>query len=444
MERTLTRRGLLAAGAAVSGAGLLGACNSGGSSSQTSGGKLQVTVWLGAEELTAMQQLVKKFEGANPSIKVELVNIVNGGPYGSTKLQQMIAGGAAPDVMMLNSGQFESFAARKALLPLDDLVSQDKVDLSAYWPQAVTGCKLDDKLYGMPKDLSNVIVFLNKTLFTKANVPLPAADWGWDEYRATAKELTAKLNTGSKVTKWGTILVNADWNWSPFVWTNGGEVYEGKDCKLGDPKAVEALDYYFGLRVKDNAAPTPGALASFGTQNAENAAFLGGAIGFGIFGPWLRPGLIATKGMDWTVRPVPRGPQGQAPIIPVFTDMWGISATTKHRDDAWTLVKWMSGKEGLQSWLDIYGGRSITPMKNLALSEQWLGYGGAAHRADNQLILDQLTETNRKPAVGFANGAEAQTLWNNEFKVAIVGQETTQQAVDKVCSGLTTILGRQR
>lgn len=444
METTLTRRGLLAAGAAVSGTALLAACSNGGSSGQTTGGKLQVTVWLGAEELTAMQQFVKKFEAAHPSTKVELINIVNGGPYGSTKLQQMIAGGAAPDVMMLNSGQFESFAARKALLPLDDLVAKDKVDLAAYWPQAVAGSKLDDKLYGMPKDISNVIVYLNKTLFTKANVALPAADWGWEEYRATAKELTAKLNTGSKVTKWGTILVNADWNWSPFVWTNGGEVYEGKDCKLTDPKAEEALDYYFGLRVKDNAAPTPGALASFGTQNAENAAFLGGAIGFGIFGPWLRPGLIATKGMDWTVRPVPRGPQGQAPVIPVFTDMWGISATTKHRDDAWSLVKWMSSKEGLQAWLDIYGGRSITPMKSLALSEQWLGYGGAPHRADNQLILDQLTSTNRKPAVGFANGAEAQTLWNNEFKVAIVGQETTQQATQKVCSGLTTILGRER
>lgn len=444
MERTLTRRGLLAAGAAVSGAALLAACSSDGASGQTSGGKLQVTVWLGAEELKAMQQFLKKFEAANPSIQVELVNIVNGGPYGSTKLQQMIAGGAPPDVMMLNSGQFESFASRKALLQLDDLVAKDKVDMAAYWPQAVAGSKYEDKLYGMPKDMSNVIVFLNTTLFKKAGVPLPPADWDWEQYRATAKELTTKLNTGTKVTKWGTILVNADWNWSPFVWTNGGEVYEGKDCKLTDPKAAEALDYYFGLRVKDNAAPTPGALASFGTQNAENAAFLGGAIGFGIFGPWLRPGLIAQKGLDWAVRPVPRGPEGQQPVIPVFTDMWGISASTKRRDDAWTLVKWLSSKEGLQSWLDIYGGRSITPMKSLTLSNQWLNYGGAQHRADNQLILDQLTESNRKPAVAFANGAEAQTLWNNEFKVAIVGQESTQQAVDKVCTGLTTILGRER
>ncbi|MEV5967398.1 sugar ABC transporter substrate-binding protein [Kribbella sp. NPDC051952] len=444
MERTLTRRGLLAGGVALSGAALLSACSSGGSAAQGGGGKLQVTVWLGAEELKATQKFFKQFETAHPNISVELINIVNGGPYGSTKLQQMIAGGAAPDVMMLNSGQFESFASRKALLPLDDLVAKDKVDLSAYWPQAITGSKFDDKLYGMPKDLSNVIVYLNTTLFAKAGVPLPPADWNWEQYRATAKELTAKLNTGSKVTKWGTILVNADWNWSPFVWTNGGEVYEGKDCKLADPKSVEALDYYFGLRTKDNAAPTPGALASFGTQNAEQAAFLGGAIGFGIFGPWLRPGLIATKGMEWAVRPVPRGPEGQEPVIPVFTDMWGISATTKRKDDAWTLVKWLSSKEGLQSWLDIYGGRSITPMKNLALGEQWLSYGGAKHRADNQAILNQMTDSNRKPAVAFANGAEAQTLWNNEFKVAVVGQETAQQAVDKVCPRLTTILGRQR
>ena len=444
LANSVSRRRFLLGTTAVAGAAAMAACGGQGSTSDSSGTvRLQVTVWLGADEVTAMKKLLTRFNKAHPGIDVQMINIVNGGPYGSTKLQQMIAGGTPPDLMMLNSGQFESLAARKALAPLDDLVAKHKVDLGVYWPQSVTGCRFDGKLYGLPKDISNVIVYLNTSLFDKAKVAVPSADWSWEEYRSAAKELTAKLNTGTKVTKWGTVLVNADWSWSPFVWTNGGEVYQGKQCLVADPKAQQGLDFYFGLRVKDKAAPSSGALASFGTQSAELNAFLGGAIGFGIFGPWLRPGLIDTAKFDWTIRPVPKGPQGQPAVIPVFTDMWGMSASTKHKEEASTLLTWLTGEAGQQAWLDIYGGRSITPIKKLTLSNQWLDYGGKAHRVDNQAILDQLVpDRNRRPAVAFGGGAEAETLWDNEFKVVLAGQESVAQATQKVCSRLTTILER--
>ena len=438
----LTRRQALLGSAAVAGSAMATSCSGGGGNSN---GKvtLQATVWLGADELKAMQTLVKQFTRANPKIDVQFINIVNGGPYGSTKLQQMIAGGTPPDLMMLNSGQFESLAARKALAPVDDLVSRDKVPVHDYWPQAVTGCTYQGHMYALPKDMSNVLIYLNKELFANAKVALPKADWSWSDYESAAKELTAKLNAGGKVTKWGTVLNNTSWNWSPFVWTNGGEVYTGKKCMMTSPKTVEGLDFFFGLRTKDKAAPGPGALASFGSQAAENDAFIGGVIGFGLYGPWLRPGLVTTKKVDWTIRPVPHGPQGQAPVVPIYTDMWAMSASSSHQDEAWTLLKWLAGEAGQKAWLDIYGGRSISPVKKLALSDEWLNYGGAEHRADNQTIISQLNPSlNRRPPEAFANGTQASTLWDNEFKVVLAGTESVTQATAKICPQLSTILQR--
>ena len=446
-SRPVRRRDLLIGSAALAGASLTGGCQDaeGGAGGGSGEVRLQVSVWLGAEELKGMKEVAARFTREHPKIRVQYVNIVNGGPYGMTKLQQMIAGGTPPDLMMLNSGQFESLAARKALASLDERATQDKVDVDAYWPQAVEGCKLGGELFGLPKDMSNVMAYLNKDIFDKAGVALPGEDWDWDEYRAAAMEITGKLATGSKkTTRWGTIIVNSDWNWTPFVWTNGGEVYSDKQCRLTDPKAIEALEYYFGLRVKDKAAPSGADLASFGGEGSEFAAFIGGSIGFGIAGPWLRPGLIAAaKKVDWTIRPVPRGPQGQEPVIPVFTDMWGMSARTEHPDEAWTLMKWLSGPKGQQAWLEIYGGRSISPIQKLATSDQWLEYGGPEHRQDNEAILAMLDpEHNRRPAVAFENGAEAQTLWDNQFKVVAAGRSTVARAADNICGRLTTILER--
>ena len=454
ISRPVTRRGLLRGTAAIAGTALAGTTLTAGCQNARGGaGKggsgsdvtLQVSVWLGAEELKGMKKVAALFTKEHPTIKVQYINIVNGGPYGMTKLQQMIAGGTPPDLMMLNSGQFESFAARRALASLTDRASKDKVDLAAYWPQSVEGCKLGGDLFGLPKDMSNVVVYLNQEIFDKAGVPVPDDDWDWAAYRDSAREITAKLATGSKrTTRWGTIVVNSDWSWSPFVWTNGGEVYRDKECRLTDPKAIEALDYYFGLRVKDKAAPSGADLASFGGEGSELAAFLGGSIGFGIAGPWLRPGLItAAKKFEWTIRSVPRGPQGQHAVIPVFTDMWGMSARTEHPDEAWTLMKWLSGTKGQQAWLDIYGGRSISPIKELATSEQWLGYGGAAHRKDNEAILAMLDpEHNRRPAVAFENGAEAQTLWDNQLKVVAAGRSSVERAAGNICGRLSSILER--
>ena len=58
----------------------------------------------------------REYQKTHPNFEVEWINITGGGQYGRDKLQTMLAGGDAPDMMMLNTGQFEGLACRGVLL----------------------------------------------------------------------------------------------------------------------------------------------------------------------------------------------------------------------------------------------------------------------------------------------------------------------------------------
>ena len=148
------------------------------------------SLWMTGAEFTTMQKLLKTdFQKRNPGITVKIVNVA-GPNWGRQKVETLIAGGQAPDVMQLNTGQFEAFAARGALLDLDPYFTKDKVDLNAYVAGTWPGCKYTGKIYGTPRFLSVHATYFNRGMFRKAGIPDPKSNWTWNEFRAIAKELT--------------------------------------------------------------------------------------------------------------------------------------------------------------------------------------------------------------------------------------------------------------
>lgn len=391
---------------------------------------LQVSVWVGDPEFQAMQELAAVFTESNPGIQIEFINIIDGGPFGRDQLQRMIAGGEPPDIMMVNTGQFEAFGSRGALANLDERIAADQFDLGVYFPAAVEGSKIEGAVHGLPKDISDHMVYINTEFFEAAGVERPAEDWFWDQYRETAVALTGE-NT------WGTAVENSAWSWGCFVHTNGGQILndERTECMLTSPEAIEALQVYYGVLTEDQAAVPPGTLPQ--TPGAGDQ-FLGGIIGMTMAGPWFRPGIVEEDLFNWTVRPYPR-PGTEPPLSVLYTDQWAMSATTDNPDQAWELLKFLGGPEGLTAWSEIFGSRSITPVQELAQSDAWLTYGGEEHRADNQAFLDQL-ESTVPPPTNFGNGAEAENVWNEQLDLVIVGQQSVEQAVQATCDSLAQVL----
>ncbi len=49
--------------------------------------------------------------------------------------------------------------------------------MGVYWPEAVVGSSFNGSLYGLPRDMSNVILYYNKDMFDAAGVAYPDDTW---------------------------------------------------------------------------------------------------------------------------------------------------------------------------------------------------------------------------------------------------------------------------
>jgi multiple sugar transport system substrate-binding protein len=397
--------------------------------------KIRATVWISQPEQDALDQMVLEYQKTHPNVEVEWINITGGGLYGRDKLQTMLAGGDAPDMMMLNTGQFEGLASRGVLRAVDDLVEQDKLDLGVYWPQGIDGVKYGGKMYGLPRDLSDVILYYNKDLFDAAGVAYPNDNWTWNDMRDAAKKLTLDKGGTGKTNQWGFGVGNYTWTWTGFVWGNGGEVLspDRKSCLLDQPQSTEAMRYYFGLLSDDKVSPPPGALPE---QASVLDYFTTQSIAMGLYGPWFRPTLVnAANQFHWDVAQPPKSPTtGQRGSV-VYTDEWGIYSGSKIARETWDFMKFLTGKDGQTKWNELIGARSISPIKEVAQTDKWIHYGGSS----GQIILDTLTYS-KAPPVNFGNANEAETVWTDELGLVVAGQEPIDAAVKNVCSKVAPVL----
>jgi multiple sugar transport system substrate-binding protein len=398
---------------------------------------LRGTVWVGPTEFAALEELTALYREAHPNVEVEWINITGGGPYGRDKLQTMLAGGDIPDFMMLNTGQFEALASRNQLLPLDDLASSAGLDLGIYWPEAITGSTFNGILYALPRDMSNVIMYYNKDLFDAAGVAYPTEEWTWNDLLAAAQQLTTDLNGDGQVDQWGIGIDNVVWAWDGFVLGNGGQVLsdDRSECTFADPKAVEAIKFWFELMTVHGVSPTPGALPE---QAGAGDWFQSQAVAMGFFGPWYRPGLVAMDEADkfnWDVAYPPRSPNTGEHGSDVYTDQWAIAAASQQPEATFDFLSFLTSEAGQTRWVELLGSRSISPVQSVAQTDEWLHYGGST----GEIILDSLSFS-QPPPVNFGNALEAENLWDQEFALVVAGEATVEDAVANICPQIEPIL----
>ena len=178
-KRTVMR--LVAGVAAV--ATLMGTAACGSSNSSSSDDNtLTVSYW--DDEM----QPIKDFIKANPDIKVKQIR-VPGDDY-NTKLNQMIVGGTAPDVMLTQEADYVRFAKNGVTMKLDDKLKDLGIDKSDFQPAVTDITNQVDGYYGFPQGFATEIMYYNKDMFDAAGVAYPTDDWTWDDYTAAAEKLT--------------------------------------------------------------------------------------------------------------------------------------------------------------------------------------------------------------------------------------------------------------
>jgi len=304
----------------------------------------------GQEEDQIVDASLRAFEAANPGIRVRRVNPGDAGSF-YTKLMTMLAAGEPPDVFYVGNERVPSFADIGLIRPLEPFLDADRaandptaIDLADFYPATVDAFRFDGTasgrgaLYGIPKDFTTVGFYLNLDLFERAGVPVPGNDWTWDEFLAAARAIGQLPDaTGSEFVTWAAML-------RAYLMTEGVDV-KGADfdeLTIEDPRAVRALERLRAWRHDEDNTLTSGK-SKIATGSS---VFLSGKVGMaGPFGRWVVPSYRKIPpagepgGFRWDFRPLPRGAVASNIVLTVS---WSIASRSKHPDQAWRLVKWMT------------------------------------------------------------------------------------------------------
>ncbi len=397
--------------------------------------KTTVTVasWGSQSEIELYNQAFKAFMAQNPDIEVKLLHIPARDYW--TKLTAMFAAGKAPDLIFINNINFPAFASKGLLVPLEPFVKKDNFDTSIYYKGILDAFKYDGKLYVLPRDVSNLVMYYNRDLFKKAGLSDPDPNWTWDDFLKAAKALTVEKN-GKRV-QWGISFYTYFLFWEPWVWSNGGRFFSPDHTKfmLNSPASVEGLQYYVDLRYKHHIAPTPAEAA----DQSAFGMFLNGRTAMIVDGRWRVPTLKKKAKFDWDIVPFPRGKAGS--IVDIDGSGWGITRTARNKEAAWKVLKFLAGPEGA---LIFTKGGLIIPA---------IGYDPLHPEATNKVLKAFFTPppprhqqyflTVNKTAIPtetFERFSEAMRLISKALQPVWQGKEDVKTAMDKVAPQVQKIL----
>jgi len=327
--------------------------------------KIKFAGWGDPSEKEVFTKLIKGFEEKNPSIKVEYLHIP--ADYVG-KMNTILAGGDAPDVFYVPDGDFGRWVSQGLLLPIEDFVNASSIDTADMWESGLIRYRYDGAvngqgtLYALPKDIGPTVLYYNKEIFDKMNVPYPSADtpMTFEQLLDTAKKLTVEEN--GKVSQYG---MGPIW-WEGFVLGNGGKfLSDDKREFVGNgPEAAEALQFAADLSNKHKVVPNAAALKDMN----DGQMFKTGRLAMMITGRWMVPEFRKLP-FDWDVAPLPvnawAGTSGSVGL--------GIYSKTKHVEAAYRLVEYLGGPEGQKE--QSLMGFSIPSFKSMAGTEVFLQPG---------------------------------------------------------------------
>jgi multiple sugar transport system substrate-binding protein len=298
--------------------------------------KGNITVWAMGTEGEKLSALADDFMKENPDAKVTVTAVPWDGAH--NKISAAIAGQQTPDVTMLGTTWIGEFAKTGAL----DVTPPDFVNKDDFFPGAWETGIVDGTSYSVPWYVETRALFVNKAVAEKAGVTEAPKDW--DGLTKAVTDMKAKGGA-----KWGIYLQPGQTGaWQtvmPFVWQNGGDIWDGKEFTLDSPEATGGFEYYQdfyknGLSSKDRLP-----------DGEQEPKLLKGEIGAFVSGPW-HIGLLNDLGGEgkYEVWPMPSG-SGDATSFIGGSNM-SVFKASKNRDAAWKFVSYLMKPEVQVKWYE--------------------------------------------------------------------------------------------
>lgn len=328
---------------------------------------IEFASWGSKSEIDILKPILSDFEKENPEIKIDFMHIPQN--Y-FQKIHLLFASNTAPDVIFINNLYLPIYANA-------NLLEELTVNQNDFYPQALEALSWNGKLYAIPRDVSNLVVFYNKDLFDRKNITYPASEWNFDDFLKTAQKLTDK-NT------FGVSFEEDPLFYLPYLMSNGGGILPSEIEKKG---SQYGLNFYADLRKKYHVAP----LKSESASATMAQMFLQQKLGMYISGRWMVPKLRNEADFDWDVTQFPKGTNGS--IVQLDASGWAIAKSSKHKKEAQKLVNYLASSQNSEKFAT--SGLIVPARKDASRSKYFLDGQKPVH---SKIFLD-IIETSKPTPV---------------------------------------------
>lgn len=292
---------------------------------------------LGGARVGAMENFIKpRFKQKHPDVNIQVIESNSS----DEKLKVLIASGLAPDIAVVPSANFGTYA-RGPYVDLAPYIAKYNFKLKNIPTEALRQCTLNGVLYALPFDGLGVNIdslYVNLDLTRDAGITIPPVNyddpysgWSYDQFRQFAKRLTKDLNGDGQVDQWGYVPSIGNGNWFRLIWSFGGDVVSETPALhsvVNSPEVIAALQYMHDLKFVDQVVTVA---KNFPTGKA---AILEQPLAYSA-------STMSKVTYDWTVAATPYGKGGRWGIA--LNNPMGIMTTSKNKDLAFDFMQfWLT------------------------------------------------------------------------------------------------------
>lgn len=300
----------------------------------TSVSGLEVMVWPASpEEDAALQEVIGSIDELNPGLQITLTLTAD---Y-ERQLAERLESSSPPDVFLVTGSALPELAQSGFVAPLH----ADWLKPEQYNRVALEGVSLQGKPYCFPHTLHTFALAYNPSLFDRAGIAHPTANWTWQDF-SSAAEATTDADNGV----FGAVLAPDLARWLPFYLQAGGRLTSPGPgaLRFDESPARQASDLLAGLFASGYAAEPADLDSSWAGE-----AFGRSKAAMTIEGSWIVPYLDAEfPNLDYGIVSLPTGPAGPASIAMVTCI--AVSETGRNHDLALQLAVQLANAEVLSRW----------------------------------------------------------------------------------------------
>ena len=364
--------------AALAALGLLTACSSSGSSTDSGGGaKVTITYWdnnAGPARTPLFQHLIDEFEKANPTVTVKYVGVTSSEV--GEKYNTAIASNSTPDVGGVTTALLASLTAQKALAPLDDLYAKSTLNgkIAANFLDTSKAASGGKGLFQLPSSGNQDVIWYRADKFKAAGLAAPKT---WDELFADAAKLTDKAANQYGFTIRGGSGAGFQVLSEAYAYSGVSEMFDasGKST-VDDPKNVALIEkiaaqYKTTTPEADVSNAYPQMIAQFQANQVMMA----------------HHNLGSTRDVKTALGDkvagflLPAGPAGTS-VLANPVDGFGLFKNSKHQAEAWKFMEFLDSHSSNSYWNENVG---QIPANTEAYADDWYTKSGITKEAGDLL-----------------------------------------------------------